>query len=89
MVQDAQALKAKGDYKGAASKFEEAVTADGRNADAHWGLAWTLSTIGQQEKDDVKLTMAKDQFTAFIRVSKDAGKTAEAKAAIARLGGGS
>jgi tetratricopeptide (TPR) repeat protein len=83
------ALKHKGDYKGAAEMFSQAIDKDGRDADAHWGMAWTMAQLGKKADDKVMLSRAKEEFTRFITLSKDSAKVAEAKAALGRLGGGS
>jgi tetratricopeptide (TPR) repeat protein len=88
LAAEALALKHKGDYEKAAAKYEEAIAADTRNVDAHWGLAWTMAAMGRDKNDAVKLTRAKEEFQRFLQLSKDSGKTAEAKAALGRLGGG-
>lgn len=89
LTDQALALKHKGDYKRAAVMFDQAIDADGRDAAAHWGMAWTMAQLGRKNKDKVMLDRAKEEFTRFMTLSKDSGKIAEAKAAVGRLGGGS
>lgn len=70
---------ARGQYRRAAMRFQEAVAADRRSVDGHMGLAKALTALGKTDE-------ATREFNQVLRL--DANNDV-AKTALARLGGGS
>lgn len=79
LCERALVLKRAGNLAGAAALYQEAIGLDPRSVQGHWGLAWVLATQDRREE-------AIGEFGQVLQWSQDDVLTAEAEAALKRLG---
>jgi Tfp pilus assembly protein PilF len=78
LIQEGMQAKARGDLGTATGKFREAIGADPKSPDAHWGLAWVLAAQSKNAE-------AIREFREVTRLAADPEMRREAEAAVVRL----
>jgi tetratricopeptide (TPR) repeat protein len=85
-VSRAYVLAKKGDYRGAAADFQEAVRLDGKNAVAHNNLAWLLATCPQDDLRDGPRALEEAQLACELSDWKESYCLGTLAAAYAEVG---